>query len=164
VGDDCYLKNQIIIIKPKNILQLSAMAMLTLTSPALVQLFTDGYNEDPFPNKILKLIRNGTKHCRDISLAECDKHNNLLHYCQRIWVLNYKSLKLHLLQQHYAILATGYPGRSKTLKYLCRHYTWPKICMDNTCYTCNCHTCSCTKPSRHAPFGVLYPLGILDRP
>jgi hypothetical protein len=43
-------------MKPKNILQLSAMATLTLTSPALVQLFTDGYNEDPFPNEILKLI------------------------------------------------------------------------------------------------------------
>jgi hypothetical protein len=55
------------------------MATLTLASPALVQLFTDGYNEDPFPNKILKLIRDIAKHCRDISLAECDKHNNLLH-------------------------------------------------------------------------------------
>jgi hypothetical protein len=55
-GDDRSLKNQTTIIKPKNILQLSAMAMLTPVSPVLVQLFTDGYNEDPFPNKILKLI------------------------------------------------------------------------------------------------------------
>jgi hypothetical protein len=55
-----------------------------LASPALVQLFTDGYNEDPFPNKILKLIQDGAKHCREISLAECDEHNNLLHYRQRI--------------------------------------------------------------------------------
>jgi hypothetical protein len=55
-GDNCSLKNQITIIKPKNILQLSAMATPTPASPALAQLFTDGYNEDLFPNKIVKLI------------------------------------------------------------------------------------------------------------
>jgi hypothetical protein len=88
VGDDCSLENQTIIIKPENILQLSATVTLIPASPALVQLFTDGYNEDPFRNKILKLIRDGAKHCREISLAECDEHNNLLRYCQGIWVLN----------------------------------------------------------------------------
>jgi hypothetical protein len=56
VGDNRSLKNQTIIIKPKNILQLSAMPTPTLASPALAQLFTNGSNEDPFPNKILKLI------------------------------------------------------------------------------------------------------------
>jgi hypothetical protein len=119
VGDDRSLKNQTIIIKPENILQLSAMATPTLASPALAQLFTDGYNEDPFPNKILKLIRDGAKHCREICLAECDEHNNLLCYRQRIWVPNYEPLKLHLLQQHHDVPAAGHPGRSKTLEYLC---------------------------------------------
>jgi hypothetical protein len=123
VGDDHSLENQTTIIKPENILQLSAMATSTPASPALAQLFTDSYNEDPFPNKILKLIRDGTKHCREISLAACDEHNNLLYYCQRIWVPNYEPLKLHLLQQHYDVLAAGHPCRSKTLEYLCRNYT-----------------------------------------
>jgi hypothetical protein len=163
-GDDRSLEYQTTIIKPENILQLSAMAMLTLASPALIQLFTDGCNEDPFPNKILKLIRDGAKHCWEISLAECDEHNNLLHYHQRIWVLNFKLLQLHLLQQHHDVLATGYPTRSKTLKYVCWNYTWPKMRMDVDCYTCNCHTYQCMKLSRHAPFGVLRPLPIPDRP
>jgi hypothetical protein len=164
VGDNYSLENQTTIIKPKNILQLAAMATPTLASPALAQSFTNGYNKDPFPNKILKLIRDSGKYCREISLSECNKHNNLLHYCQRIWVLNYEPLKLHLLQQYYDIPATGYPGRSKTLEYLCRNYTWPKIRMDINCYTYNCHTCQCMKPSRYAAFGVLCPLPILDRP
>jgi hypothetical protein len=56
VGDNHSLENETTIIKPKNILQLSATAMLTLASPALVQLVTAGYNEDPFPNKVLKFI------------------------------------------------------------------------------------------------------------
>jgi hypothetical protein len=98
VGDDCSLKNQTTIIKPEYLLQLSAMATPTLASPVLAQLFTDSYNEDPFPNKILKLIQDGAKYCREISLAECDEHNNLLYYYQRIWVLNYEPLKLYLLQ------------------------------------------------------------------
>jgi hypothetical protein len=140
------------------------MATSIPASPALAQLFTNGYNEDPFPNKILKLIRDGAKHCREISLAECDEHNNLLHYYQRIWVPNYEPLKLHLLQQHHDVPAAGHPGRSKTLEYLCRNYTWPKMRMDVDCYTRNCHTCQCMKPSRHVPFGVLRPLPIPDRP
>jgi hypothetical protein len=164
VGDDHSLKNQTTIIKPENILQLSATATPILASPALAQLFTHSYNEDPFPNKILKLIQDGTKHYREISLAECNEHNNLLHYHQRIWVVNYKLLKLHLLQQYYSIPATGYPGRSKTLKYLCQNYTWLKMQIDVDCYTYNYHTYQCMKLSRHIPFGVLYPLPILDRP
>jgi hypothetical protein len=98
VGDDHSLENQTTTIIPENILQLSATTTPIPASPVLAQLFTNGYNEDPFPNKILKLIQDGTKYCREISLAECDKHNNLLRYCQRIWVPNYEPLKLHLLQ------------------------------------------------------------------
>jgi hypothetical protein len=80
-GDNYSLENQTTIIKPENILQLSAMATLTPASPVLAQLFTDSYDKDPFPNKVLKLIWDGAKYCREISLAECDEHNNLLHYC-----------------------------------------------------------------------------------
>jgi hypothetical protein len=163
-GDDWSLENQTTIIKPENILQLSAMATPTPASPALAQLITDGYNEDPFPNKILRLIQDGAKHCREISLAEYDEHNNLLRYRQTIWIPNYEPLKLHLLQQHDDVPAAGHPGRSKTLEYLCQNYTWPKMRMDIDCYTCNCHTCQHAKPSRHAPFGVLHPLPIPDRP
>jgi hypothetical protein len=95
------------------------MVTPTLASLVLVQLFIDGYNDDPFLNKILKLNQDGAKHCREMLLAECNKYNNLLHYRQRIWVLNYEPLKLHLLQQHYDVPATEYPGRSKSLEYLC---------------------------------------------
>jgi hypothetical protein len=42
VGDDYSLENQITIIKPENILQLSAMTTPILASPALAQLFTNG--------------------------------------------------------------------------------------------------------------------------
>jgi hypothetical protein len=95
--DDCSLKNQTRIIKPENILQLLVIATLTPASPTLVQLFTDGYKEDLFPNKILKLLRDGVKKCREMSLVEYDENINLLYYHQRICVPNYEPLKLHLL-------------------------------------------------------------------
>jgi hypothetical protein len=97
VGDDHSLENQITVIKPENILQLSATATLILAASTLIQLFTDGYKEDLFWNKILKLLRDGAKQCRAMSITECDENNNLLHYRQRIWVPNYEILKLHLL-------------------------------------------------------------------
>jgi hypothetical protein len=137
--------------------------MLTPSSPALVQLLTYGYIEDPFPNKILKLIQHGAKHCGEISLTECKEHDNFLRYHHRMWVPNYAPLNLHLLQQHHNVLATGYPSRSKTLQYLCRNYTWPKMRPDVDRYPCNCHTCQHTKLSRYAPFGVLHPLPMPDR-
>jgi hypothetical protein len=141
VRDDYSLENQTTVIKPENILQLSATATLTSATSTVIQVFTDGYKEDPFPNEIVKLLRDGTKQRWEISLAECDENNNLLHYCQRIWVPNYEPLKLYLLQQHHDIPATGHPGRSKTVQYLCQNYTWPRMRMDVDCYTRNCHTC-----------------------
>jgi hypothetical protein len=35
---------------------------------------------------------------------------------------------------------------------------------DVDCYTRNCHTCQPSKSNRHAPFGVLRPLPIPERP
>jgi hypothetical protein len=152
VGDDRSLKNLTIIIKCENILQLSAMATLIPASPVLAHLFTNGYNEYPFPNEILKLIRDGAKHSQEISLAAGTEHNNILHYHQRILVRDYKRLKHHIVQQHHNVLAAGHPGRSRTLEYLCRKYTWPKMRTDVDCYTHNCDTYYRMKSSEHAPY------------
>jgi hypothetical protein len=97
-GDDCSLENQTTIIKPENILHVSAislpntppLAILLPTLPLLTPLFTEEYNNDPFPNKILRILQEGVKQCREISLAEYDADNDLLHYRQLIWVPNYE--------------------------------------------------------------------------
>jgi hypothetical protein len=81
-GDDCSLENQMTIIKPENILHALAMTASNQpdTSPTLSQLFHKAYDTDPFPNKVLEMLKNGTKQCKDITLAECEEHNNLLLY------------------------------------------------------------------------------------
>jgi hypothetical protein len=89
-GDDCSLENQITIIKSKNILHVFAATspdqpdiLPTLRSPdtpTLSRLFREAYDIDPFPNKVLRMFKNGMKQCKDITLAECKEHDNLLLY------------------------------------------------------------------------------------
>jgi hypothetical protein len=55
LGDNYSLENQTTIIKPENILQLLAIATPILASPPLAQLFTNSYNEDPFPKRISEI-------------------------------------------------------------------------------------------------------------
>jgi uncharacterized protein with von Willebrand factor type A (vWA) domain len=76
------LENQITIIKPENILHALAATASNQpdTSPTFSQLFRKAYNTDPFPNQVLEMLRNGTKQCKDITLAECEEYNNLLLY------------------------------------------------------------------------------------
>jgi transposase InsO family protein len=68
------------------------------------------------------------------------------------------------MQQRQDTLIAGYCGRSKTLEYHSRTYTWPKMQADIDHYTWNCHTCQCSKSNQHALFGVLRPLPIPECP
>jgi transposase InsO family protein len=68
------------------------------------------------------------------------------------------------MQQYHDTPPAGHPGRSKTLEYLSRTYTWPKMHADVDRYTRNCHICQRSKSNRHAPFGVLRPLAIPECP
>ena len=42
---------------------------------SIEELIDLGYEHDPMPNKILTLLRNGTRHSKDITLAECEDRN-----------------------------------------------------------------------------------------
>jgi hypothetical protein len=146
-GDDRSMENQTTIIKPENILHASTATSFdqpdipsVLDAPMLNWLFHEAYATDPFPNKVLHMLRDFTKQCKDITLAEYKERNNLLLYRQQIWVPDYELLRLHLMQQHYDTPTAGYLGRSKTLEYLSRTYTWPKMHADVDRYTRNCHT------------------------
>jgi transposase InsO family protein len=68
------------------------------------------------------------------------------------------------LRTHHEAAAAGHPGRSKTLELLKRSYYWPRMQADTDRFVRNCHTCQRSRTARHAPFGVLRPLPIPDRP
>jgi len=58
----------------------------------------------------------------------------------------------------------GHPGRAKTLELLARKYYWPSKRKDVDRFVRNCHVCRRTKSTRHAPYGVLKPLSVPERP
>jgi len=73
-------------------------------------------------------------------------------------------LRLRLLQIHHNPPAIGHPGRTKTFELLSRQYYWPTRRKDVDRFVCNCNICHQTKAIFHAPYEVLRPLSVLERP
>jgi len=87
-------------------------------------LLAESYRADPFPTRILGLLRNGARQCKEISLAECKEQDGQLLYRDCVYVPDHPPLRLQLLQDHHDPPAMGHPGRAKTLELLTRKYFW----------------------------------------
>jgi len=130
----------------------------------IATLLTEAYQVDQFPGRILGLLRDGTRQCKEISLADCKEMNGRLFYRDCIFVPDHTPLRLQLLQDHHDPPTMGYPGRAKTLELLARKYCWPSMRKDVDRFVRNCHICRQTKSTRHAPYGALKPLSVPDQP
>ena len=128
------------------------------------ELFKQGFAADPFPARVLGMLRDGVRHTREISLAECREENGRLIYRNRIYVPSHDQLRLRILRSHHDPPAVGHPGRAKTLELIDRAYYWPTLRKDVKRFVRNCHVCRRTKATRHARYGVLKPLAVPDRP
>ena len=163
-GDERNEFNLSTVIKPHQIMRLMADNPDLRERSVLETLFDEGYKADTFPTKILQKIRNGKVQSKKITLAECTEENGRLRYQDRLFVPEHEPLRAYIMQQHHDVPAAGHPGRSKTLELVQRAYYWPKMRQDIERYVRNCHTCQRSRTSRHAPFGILRPLPIPDRP
>ena len=119
-----------------------------------------GYEHDPTPNKILTLLRNGARHSKDITLAECEDRNGRLYYKERLYVPDWHELKMRLCKEYHDSPVAGHPGRSKTFSLMARDYYWPRYHQFIARYVQHCHTCSRSKASHHAKYGVLKPFPV----
>lgn len=151
------------ILKPENVMTLDANNATT-DPPTLETLFEEAYATDKFPTRVLKMLTDGRRHSREISLAECSDDCGRLRFRNRLYVPESEPLRLRLLQDHHETALAGHPGRGKTLELLQREYYWPKMRQDVDRFVRNCHTCQRSRTSRHAPFGILRPLPIPERP
>src|SRR5690606_26027912 len=173
-GDERLALQHQVVLKPKNldpaILTLAATGtgMDGIDNPgpraSLEELFDEGYAKDPLPQAVIKQLQEGQSRSKQLSLAECEVCNGRLIYRERVYVPDYPPLKLRLIQDFHATPAAGHPGRSKTLELLSRQYHWPLMRKEVDRFVRNCHTCQRSRTSRHAPFGILRPLPIPDRP
>jgi transposase InsO family protein len=135
-----------------------------LLAAELNRLFNEAYEADPLPNDVLRMLRDGVRQSRRITLAECREQAGRLWYRDRLYVPDHEPLRLHLLQRHHEVPVAGYPGRSKTVELLQRQYYWPTMRKDTEQFVRNCHVCQRSRSGWHAPFGILRPLPIPDRP
>jgi transposase InsO family protein len=181
-GDERMTENFSVVIKPHQIVHLLADGPPAGPPPppdpvpdaaplppedeavTLAHLFREAYEADLFPSQVLGMLRDGVRHSRRITLAECAQEDNRLTYRGKLYVPEYEPLRLHLMQQHHDAPVAGHPGRSKTLELLCRTYYWPKMRQDVERYVRNCHICQRSRTGRHAPYGILRPLPIPERP
>lgn len=158
------------VLKPSNVglppLSLSSLYLLaeTTTAPDRQALWKEGYDADPFPTKVLKMLEAGTRHSKDISLSECTEQDGRLLYRQRLYVPDYDPLRLDIIISHHDNPAAGHQGRAKTLELISRQYYWPSMRKDIDRYVSNCHTCQRSRSTRTTSFGILKPLPIPVRP
>jgi hypothetical protein len=110
-----------------------------------------------------KLCRGVTQDSK-IPVGLCEEDNGLLLYEGLIWVPDNDELRLRILHKHHNAQVAAYPGRAKTLELVSRNYYWPQQWQYVNRYVDYCDTCRCIKPIKHAPFGLLRPLQIPERP
>ena len=68
-----------------------------------------------------------------------------------------------LASRHDAVIG-GHPGRTRTLTFVSRDYSWPGMITFIRRYVNACNTCPRIKNPRHKPYGLLQPLSIPSRP
>jgi transposase InsO family protein len=188
-GDERLLTNRHAVLKPQNLIDLpntkrpdvldvvDGLSLMANDVPdagppdarqqdagQIATLLAEAYQVDQFPGRILRLLQNGTRQCKEISLADCKEIDGRLIYRDCIYVPDHVPLRLRLLQNHHDPPAVGHPGRAKTLELLARRYYWPSMRKDVDRFVRNCHVCRRTKSTRHAPYGVLRPLSVPERP
>lgn len=122
------------------------------------------YNADPFPEKILQMLKDKVQHSKEISLGECTKQNDWLFYRNRIYIPDRDPIKLFIIRNNNDAPAAGHSGRGKAFELISRKYIWPKKLEYIGQYLRNCHTCRHAKPTTHRKHGVLRPLPIPQRP
>lgn len=78
----------------------------------------------------------------------------VVHHHGRWWVPA-DPLRRFIIADCHDSLATGHPGKNKTVELILRSFSWKGITSDVTSYNKQCLTCSLSKPSHFAKVGFL---------
>ena len=137
--------------------------VLEMTERSIEQIIIDEYPNDEFIQETLKLMQDGIRRSKKISLSECEARGNRLYYRNRLVVPDHDELKLKLLEHVHDLPVAGHPGRGKTLELLQREYYWPNMHNTTRRYVSSCHICRRAKVSHETYNGLLKPLPAPDR-
>lgn len=90
--------------------------------------------------------------------------DGLLWFKNAIFVPNKEELYRQILRSRHDAPAAGHQGRSKTVDLVARNFYWPTLQKYVHRYVDGCDTCQWSKPSHHAPYGLLQPIPAAEAP
>ena len=90
--------------------------------------------------------------------------NDLLHFRNRVYVPDERSVREELLRQHHDDPRAGHFGTKRTTEMLSRHYYWPNMEAEVNDYVRTCAICQRTKAPRRKPYGEMKPLPVPEKP
>jgi Integrase zinc binding domain len=129
--------------------------------PNLDKLFAQGYESDKFLKQVLKLVKDGARHCKGISLSDCFiDEDGRLRFRGLLYVPENNMFRLRIMQLCHDSAITDYSGRAKTFALLRRNYYWPKDYSDVRKYVKFCQMCRRVKGVKHAFYGTLKSLSV----
>ena len=114
--------------------------------------------------KIRKAWEKGDKEMKGVALGLCHWKEEYLWHQGKIWVPNQEGIRINLIRQHQDILQAGHGGRAKMTELLQRKYYWPHMRDTIKQNVKNCDICQRIKEVRHAPYGLMKPNEVPDRP
>lgn len=103
-------------------------------------------------------------HLPDPSAPYSTSETGLLLHEGRIYVPDYKDLRLRILRDRHDHPTAGHFGYAKTLDLVRREFFWPDMRKFILNYCSSCTSCARAKSSCHQPYGLLKPLPIPERP
>lgn len=101
---------------------------------------------------------------KEITVAGWTEQNEQVLYRGKRYVPEGDQLRLQLIQEHQDTALAGHPGRAKTFHLLDREYNWKDMRKQLDQYVRKCHSCERSRSSRHATFGVLWPVPVPEKP
>jgi hypothetical protein len=164
-GEMKHRQNRGRILLPEEVFHANGTQLITLTPDnSLIAEIRKKTKLDREIQEVVNKLRRGVTRDSKVPLGLCEEDNGLLLYEGLIWVPNNDELRLRILHEHHDAQAAGHPGRAKTLELVSRNYYWPQQRQYVNRYVDYCDTCRRIKLIKHAPFGLLRPLQIPERP
>ena len=158
--------DELLIYQFQTVLSQSKLSISAVFVPPVefIEALTTAYISDPFSATVVQMLKDGVSYSQKISLPDCTSHNGHLYFRGRLYIPDFDLLRLMILRSYHDSPSAGHPGVAKTFNLIAINYFWPGMREYIKQYIRHCHTCSRIKSSRHAPYGNLRPLSILDCP
>ena len=132
-------------------LNMSALTTLAIDNSVLLERFKTAFREDTEWREALVAGN-----------SDFVVQDDMVFHKGRLFVPS--SLRADILHTRHASLIAGHPGRTRTLSFVQRDYSWPGIVTYVRRYVQACDVCARIKTPRHKPYGLLQPLELPTRP